>query len=203
MKASTTRRYLDFITGRFSGRDVHIVASGPSLAGFDYSYFQDKTVIAVNHSYKKTPFDFKVFSDRSFVRKEDPASIDNGFSLCPAKAHGETDKVINFAYSSQYQEEPGPVYGMGSSGLVALTIALQGGASRVFLWGYDYTFQVKDGQTVHHATQGEFMHRVTQPAQKVIYETVIPRFRVYPANRVFNMSPESAIPYFPKLLDRP
>lgn len=203
MKASTTRRYLDFITGRFSGRDVHIIGSGPSLTAFDYSYFQDKTVIAVNHAYKKVAFDFKVFSDRSFVRKEDPACIDNGLSLCPKRAHPETDKVINFEYSSQFSSQPGQVYGMGSSGLVALTIALQGTASRVFLWGFDYTFQVKDGQTIHHATQGEFFHRVTQPTQKVIYETVIPRFRVYPADRVFNMSPESAIPYFPKLLDRP
>jgi len=96
--------------------------------------------------------------------------------------------------SGMFSTEPGPVYGYGSAGLVALTIALQGGAEKVILWGYDYGFS----NGAHHSTQGEFRHSMGLDKEH-LYKNQVSKFAVYPSGIILNASPESNIPYFQKL----
>ena len=44
--------YPEFIKDRFKNSEVHIVGSGPSLIGFDYSKLEGKRIITINHAYK-------------------------------------------------------------------------------------------------------------------------------------------------------
>ena len=185
--------YVEFITNKFLGKTVHCVGSGPSLSEFDYSILRGKTVIPLNHAYKKVPqFVFKVGIDKNFYRREDTNAENVGLTLCPALAL-QHPKAINFKMAAVFMETPGPVYAFGSSGLAGLTIALQGGARRVILWGFDYCYL--NGR--HHATQGEFTHCQGEGREHV-FASAKSKFSVFPRERVFLATP-SALPYFEKI----
>lgn len=188
-------RYEDFITGRYAGKVVHVVASGPSLRGFDYSKLSGKTIIAVNHAYKEVPnFDVKVGLDKTFFTREDPQAIGRGWTIAPPHAVRDHTQVINFRMTAHFDINPGPVYSYGSSGLAALTVALQGGAERVVLWGFDYCFL--DG--VHHSTQGKYVHSQGDGHEHV-FSAQVSKFIVFPAEKIVNASLNSGIPYFEKV----
>ncbi len=185
--------YVDFIAGKFAGKTVHIVGSGPSLTGFDYLRLSGKTIIPVNHAYKKVPgFAFRVAIDANFFTREDTEG-GGGLTLSPDHA-AKGPGIINFRMASHFSAEPGPVYAYGSSGLAAVTIALQGGAERVILWGLDYRFI--NGR--HHATQGEFKHSQGD-GREHIFEAQVSKFAVFPADKILNASQESGLPYFQKV----
>lgn len=212
-KMKPDRDYVDFIQGRFAGQDVHIVASGPSLYGFDYRYFFDKTVIAVNHAYKLTPHDFCVFIDSGFREVESPGVLSETYCVTPK---GSPGGQVQFNWSKYFSPDPkAGVYSLRgkSSGIAALSIALQGGAKMVYLHGYDYRFlSPTDMQSVAdyskaappkncyygHSTSGLFSHRKDDVAHKHLFESKIEYFRPFPIDRVVNCSPWSAIPYFVK-----
>lgn len=186
--------YVEFITGKFTGKTVHIVGSGPSLTGFDYRRLSGKTIIPVNHAYKKVSgYAFKVAIDANFFNREDAEAIGRGLTLSPAHA-AKGPGVINFRMASHFSTEPGPVYAYGSSGLAALSMALQGDAARVVLWGLDYTFI--NGR--HHATQGEFLHSQGE-GREHIFSAQASKFAVFPAEKIVNASAGSAITYFQKV----
>ncbi len=186
--------YVDFITGKFTGKTVHIVGSGPSLTGFDYRRLSGKTIIPVNHAYKKVPWcAFKVAIDANFFSREDSEAIGRGWTLSPAHA-AKGDGIVNFRMASHFSTEPGPVYAYGSSGLAAVTIALQGDAERVILWGLDYRFI--NGR--HHATQGEFKHSQGE-GREHIFEAQVSKFAVFPADKILNASQDSGLTYFEKV----
>jgi len=186
--------YVEFITGKFTGKTVHIVGSGPSLTGFDYRKLSGRTIIPVNHAYKKVPgYAFKVAIDANFFNREDAEAIGRGLTLSPAHA-AKGPGVINFRMASHFSAEPGPVYAYGSSGLATVTIALQGGAERVILWGLDYCFL--DGR--HHATQGEFKHSQGE-GREHIFSAQASKFAVFPAEKILNASQASRITYFQKV----
>lgn len=194
--------YEKFIKGRFSGQDVHVVGSGPSLYGFDYSFFKGRRVIAINHAYKETEHDFKVFNDSNFVRREDPEAVNVTLSLCPKSVYKPSERVINYhAVPFRFTPHPGDVYGKGESGCTALCIAIQGGARRIFLWGLDYTFaSLGSGELLHHSTAGKYAHRMNSPADKAYYDNARFRFEVFKNfDNIFNCSDISILNQFPKL----
>ena len=67
-------QYPAFIRNYFKNSEVHIVGSGPSLIGFDYSKLSGKRVITINHAYKLVKSEFTVFVDKDF-KNEDPEII--------------------------------------------------------------------------------------------------------------------------------
>lgn len=186
--------YVEFITGRYAGKTVHVVGSGPSLTGFDYSRLRGKVIIPINHAYKQVPqFDIKVAIDGNFFTREDKEAINAGLSLCPAHACRDP-RVINFRMASHFSLEPGPVYAYGSSGLAAVTVALQGGAEKVVLWGLDYCYD--NGR--HHATQGLYNHSQGE-GREHIYGAQVSKFAVFPADKILNASPISRLECFQKV----
>ena len=186
--------YIEFIKRRYVGQTVHVVGSGPSLQGFDYSRLTGKTIIAINHAYKEVPqFDVKVALDRTFFTREDTEAIGRGWTIAPHHA-AKDSRVINFRMAAHYSDEPGPVYAYGSSGLAAVTIALQGGAERVVLWGLDYCFV--DG--VHHATQGKYKHSQGDGREHV-FQAQVSKFAAFPVEKIVNASSISGIQIFRKV----
>ncbi len=204
--------YISFITNKYFEKDVHIVASGPSLVGFDYSYFNNKNVIATNHSFKLTRHDFCVFVDKRFL-KEDSKAIGKTFFLA---RQGIPDANVNFPFAEYFSFNPADgVYPRNrkQSGAAALTIALQGGARRVFLWGFDCRFLsadeaqraaylngnpafTPDRSIYGHSSSGKFDHKHDSKADESIFKTMIDLFDPYPEEKIINMSKFSAIKRF-------
>ncbi len=199
-------KYKNWIPSRLTGHNVHIVASGPSLTDFDYSYFDDKKVIAVNHSYKKlkSPL-WTVAVDRGFVSAEDKDAPLRTTLLCREMA--QYPQIIDFEFSDDLSMNPHDgIYHKKMSGAAAITSALHAGAKKIYIWGMDCCYV--DGRS--HSTDGEFAHRRTQeeiqrtdPRYKKSFNKLladrINLFKPFPKDMIFNMSKHSAIPYFKKL----
>jgi len=215
MRFETNSEYPDFIKDRFKNSDVHIVGSGPSLIGFDYSKLRNKKVITINHSYKLISSEFTVFIDKEFY-KEDPY-VFNQITLSRFDCIPKPTIGFNMAKEFSMNPEDG-VYPRRNknSGLSAICIALQGGADKIFLYGFDHKFfnleQAKiiaeynkfpgeidgDRETWAHSTSGKFNHTRETPNIAETFKSIISFFEVFPSEKIFNMSPFSAIPYFKK-----
>lgn len=207
--------YPDFIKGRFAGGDVHVIASGPSLYGFDYSFFKNKTVIAVNHAWKVSNHKFVVFMDRHFAVTESPGVTEQ--TVCLTRKLPNIKSIqFNDTRIFTYDPEHG-VYCRQSSGVSALTVAVQSGASKIFLWGFDSRFfspeemrdvakyngaEIMPGNKYYgHSTADDFLHTREDVKHKHIYRNMIELFNAFPhevRSRVVNMSPWSAIEVFKK-----
>lgn len=211
------------IHGRYEGQDVHLVASGPSMVGFDYNFFNDKIVIAVNHACKLVKNDFVVYNDSNFILRESPEILETSQRIvCARNAKTHYERAYWFMPINKFTLDPAEgVYCARSSGLSALTVALQGQAKRIFLWGFDYRFLtladavkaatlngasidtvdkiVKSNRIYYgHSTSGQFFHRQDDPNHEMIFNDVVNLFSVYPRENIFNMSEFSALPFFEK-----
>lgn len=198
-------KYPHWISNRLNGQDVHIVASGPSLSNFDYSYFDDKNVITTNHSYKKVKKSlWNVSVDRGFIAEEDAQAPLNTILL--SRADPRYPQIIDFEFSEKLTNNPHDgVYTRKHSGAAAITTALHAGANMIYLWGFDCCYI--EGKA--HSTENEFNHRKTEPEKNArdadfhksyaaILSRKIPYYSVFPMDKIINMSLKSAIPYFEK-----
>lgn len=207
-------KYVEFITDRYKDKIVHVVASGPSLTGFDYSFFDNKNVIAVNHSYKLTKHDFVVFTDKSFPKTEDPEIIYK--TTCLSIFNPLYTSIIPINLQQYFSLSPKMgVYCKGNSGVVALTIALQSAARKVYLHGFDFcgfdrgklekvlltngSQTPLDSNYALHSTDGVFEHRYKTAKHENLFTSKIRLFAQFPKGKIFNCSEFSAIPYFDKL----
>lgn len=206
--------YPEFITDRYRDQVVHVVGSGPSLTAFDYSYFRGRNVIAVNHAYKLTPHDFCVFIDRDFPTREDPEIFKKTWTV---SRHDIPGVRTGFKMSKTFSLDPAAgVYPqkVKSAGASALTIALQAGPARIYLWGFDCRFlspaEVRRACTLNgapaaivpdqprgHSTSNVFPHRRDTPEHEGSFTNTVQVFEPFPRDRVFNCSEFSALPFFP------
>lgn len=207
--------YVNFITNRFKNKEVHVVASGPSLLGFDYSKLNGKNIVTVNHAYKELKHDYCVFVDRSFVKTEDSKVIKA--TTCLSRKIKEYPSIIDFKFNHQFSYNPKDgVFYYRSSGISAITTALQGGASKIFLYGFDARFfnkadcieavkrngadpsKVLKKDAYGHSTSDKNFHMRDRPEDEQLFKEMIQWFSKLPANKIINMSPFSAIPFFEK-----
>ena len=207
-------KYPEFIKGKFEGEEVHVVASGPSLVGFDYKSLKGKNVIAVNYAFKMVKHSFCIFVDKGFARVEAPEVIKE--SVCVSRLNPEFPSLIVFDFAKKYSINPDDgVWHRRSSGSIAICAALQGGASKVYLYGFDCRFFTPDQVRLvaalngndnyktkldlyGHATSEKFKHRQDQPDDEQVFEDTIQIFAAFPRDKILNMSRFSAIPYFEK-----
>jgi hypothetical protein len=131
------------VTPEWINEDVHIIGGGSSLLGFDFSKLESKRVIGCNDAFNLGPqvVDVCLFGDTSWWQK-------NKWEL--EKFKGRVASVstgtVNFQLPWMLQltraETPGlhrpPLLGWNySTGAAAINLALQLGARRVFLLGFD------------------------------------------------------------------
>ena len=204
-------KYPDFIKDRFKNQEVHVVASGPSLIGFDYNRLKGKKVIAINHAYKLVDHDFCVFTDKGFCLREDPEVLKK--TVCVSRYNPDALSIIAFQYAKNFTMDPADgVWHRRSSGSIGVCTALQGGASKVFMYGIDCKFlspqeanqaaainggNVKVFKHIYgHSTTGIFNHPRDEEKDELTFSDNIKFFAAFPKDKIINMSAFSAIPYF-------
>jgi hypothetical protein len=188
------KTYPEFIQNLFTGKEVHIVASGPSLHNHDLSYLKDKTVIAINHAYKTVACKYVVFNDANFLREDNNEILKTDkVVFCGVQSKISGNNIYSYRPSNRFSLfSHNGVYSSRSSGLSALTIALQGNADKIYLHGYDYKFI--NGK--HHSTGDKYNHTVNQLRFEKVYSDIVELFNVFPREKIVNMSAISAIKAF-------
>ena len=194
------------INGRHKNQDIYILGSGPSLTGFDLSKLNDKIVIAVNHSIEFYPqAQYLLFGDAIFLKK---TSLDfksyNGVVITPDRNHdaeklNAISKDRKFFFETRrdqvYNNAKKGLFHPCSSGIMALNLAIQFRASRIFLLGFDYFY--KDNIT--HFFGNIYPHHLEYKETKILKKTL--KFRSFNQWRhiILNCSPESNVSDFKKI----
>ena len=207
-------KYPEFIRDKFKGEEVHVVASGPSLVGFDYKRLRGKNVIAVNYAFKMVKHSFCIFVDKGFPRVEAPEVIEE--SVCVSRLNPDFPSIIVFDFAKRYSIDPDEgVWHRKSSGAVAVCAALQSGASKVYLYGFDCRFLTSDEVITAakhngvenfkpkmalygHSTSDKFKHQRDRPEDEIVFNQTVQVYSSFPRDKIVNMSKFSAIPYFEK-----
>lgn len=129
----------------WKGQIVAIVASGPSAGTLDLAALEGHAkVIAVNRSHELVPFaDLLYAADHEFWRanlaardfpglklSQDPSAV-RQFGLHPVRVRGPRHQILT--------DQAGVVGNGGNSGFHAVNLAVQFGARRIVLIGFDLT----------------------------------------------------------------
>lgn len=152
-KVSGTRNR--WFKGFAAGRDVYILAGGPSLIGFDLSRLDGQIVIAVNFSVVSYPnAQYCVALDKNFIigmaKLGRPIEKQTGtkFVLGPSASIIKAANIYPFALSkNEVSTDVRYLHGPYSSTIPAINLAIMGGASRIILLGVDHGYK---GEVSHY-----------------------------------------------------
>jgi len=130
----------------YKDEDVYLVGSGPSLENFPFVKLKNKNVIAINHSYNYVKHDILVFYDSSFltgVKKRGHDIYNMKCKIITGRSSGlKLEKnIFIFNMAGKPSMNPAFLFGNFQSGLIALNAAILSGAKRIFLLGFDCTFE--------------------------------------------------------------
>lgn len=173
----------DKIDKRFTGLTVAIIGSGPSLTQADCDLIEQSkiTTIAVNMSWKIAPFANIIYAG-DFVwwqHYRDEISIDAERWTCCERAAKD--------YKLHYHS----VRGAYNSGLRALELALEMGAAKVLLLGFDAS--IKGGAHWHSDYQK------TKNPDELRCHKWLTQFDYLRGKNIINCAPKSALTQFPKM----
>lgn len=193
------------INGRHKGQDIYILGSGPSLTGFDLSKLNGKTVIAVNHSIEFYPADYLVFGDAVFLKTTNFNFREYQGVIVTPDRHRDATKLNVIPHDRKYffeprRDEPHVNAKMGlfhpcSSGMMALNLAIQFRAERIFLLGFDYCYN----GNITHFFGNIYKHHTEYKETKVLKKTgKFFKFNKW-RNMIFNCSDISTIKEFKKI----
>ena len=152
------------INNYLSGKECHILGSGESLKGFDFTGIDDKFTIAINHTIEHYKASALIFNDRMFLRTTS-FNLENyhGLIFCSTSAmiyqpiHNMLGQKNVYIYTKNekqvsYRFEDG-LFHPCSTGWLALNLALIMNAEKIYLYGFDFTgmhfFESKE----HHIYQ--------------------------------------------------
>ena len=210
------KRSLNWITGYFSGQDIFIVGSGPSLVGFDFGRLGGRKTIAINHAYKYLESDILVFNDKNFLREDNCRCMNHSNIVCSVSTgllpvtHDSGRKIsVFFSREKIPSDKPEDgLYKNRGSGLTALNLAQLSGAKRIFLLGYDYRFysgseagrsSPQRGDSWSHFDNGLVQHYRSDPKDESRFTEVIKCFDAFNPANIFNLSLGSGLYQFPKV----
>lgn len=192
-------------------KEISIIADGLSCNYQD----DDNEVIAVNHSYRninKKPFAL-VFNDNHFLTELKKSETKELSTLANNIFHGPNAKperkenIYRFLHKRILTSriEDG-LYGIESSGLSALSLAILMGATKINVHGFDYrVFSDEEAMEYFgkkwsiHTSQAD--HRHNTRGRENIFSMKVPCFKMYENLKgieIINHSKYSAIPYFKK-----
>jgi hypothetical protein len=202
------------LTKQFNIPDVVVksVLSGVSPASVYspyMSYLHDKHCIGINMSYKiGTWIDMVFFGDNNFFfQNMDELAKFPGLKI---SCHSQVEpyKWVKYlpkdARGRGISDNPKMVCWNNNSGAAAISVAVNAGARRVFLLGFDMKIGEKNMQHWHdYYKKGECtdLRRI----QKLPFDRHLRGFAAIKADakkmgvEIFNCSPESTIPEFPKI----
>jgi hypothetical protein len=183
------------------GQSVVLVASGPSArdAGIDRARGRAR-VLCINNSYKLAPWGDALYACDEKWWQAHPEALDfQGLKFGHAEGfkHPDVLPVGIDTVSNQLLATPGRVGGGGNGGFQALNLALQCGARRIALVGYDMCL---DRGTHWH---GRHEQGLNNPGPgnirrwRQILDAQAPTLDAAGV-QVFNCSPVSALEAYPK-----
>lgn len=180
-----------------------VVASGPSLEGFDFKSLKipDSKIVAVNHAYKFCEPDYMVFRDREFLREAElnqekleqlPFQI-----YCHQNCRIKPAVNINlFAVAGRVGNDPKFLYGSELSGLCGISLAIALKASKIFLLGFD----CRTGTKTHFSDDTE-NHRYKYGEMDENLKRKVHAFKMFTTwkGKIYNVCPDSRIDFFEKI----
>jgi hypothetical protein len=186
---------------------TYIVGGGPSLRGFDFDRLRGRGhIIAVNQSMFDSPCECGVTVDHIFigVRTEELREFARHKELYIAAGDPERLPFIECASYLKIVSEPGLSMNVeylhkgATSGYAALGIAVLKRSRMIYLLGFDYSV---DGSNHHYHNRYPWHHKASDQSWAVWARRYEPAAKdcLNLGVRVFNASPNSALPYFPKV----
>lgn len=131
----------------WDGTDIFVLGGGPSLIGFPFHLLAEKNTIGANDSFRLGPSICKVciFGDKSwwqtvkFDLEEYGKSGGIVYSICPGTESLRIPYVSQLIRAPHGLESDTHLSWNFSTGAAAVNLALNMGAKRVFLLGFDMT----------------------------------------------------------------
>jgi hypothetical protein len=185
----------------WTGRRVFLLGGGPSLQGFEFERLRGRgTVVAINDAIFAAPWADVAFSiDSVWVRRrrEDLARF-AGETIAAIRPGSPGLFVPRIKYLSRISSpglsrDPSELCSGFNSGFGALGLALQRGASEIFLLGYD----MNGAGHFHKGYEWDCRFGVKEyPTWSRLFSTLEEPAKAN-GSAVFNCNPESAIRCFP------
>lgn len=189
----------------FDGESVFIVASGPSLIGFDFDRLRGKNVIAINREYEFLPEASVLWwSDKQFwlrhgsgiarhaARYKATHSLQFGPGELPSWVH-----VYRSTGLQNFDPSPGNIRHGNNSTYCCMHLAAHLGAKRIVLLGVDMRFGT-NGQTHHHGGHGVVLLEETMREVMIPYFADLKPWLDALQISVLNASIDSALAIWPR-----
>ncbi len=157
------------INGMLKGKRVFVVASGPSLIGFDFKRLSNEETIAVNHTLEHFPAarhhlfgDPRVLNYVRTIYKDYAGNIFASHHANLGSWERNDERVYVFAKRSNSVGEKleDGLYSDFNSGMEAVNLALVMGAEKIYLLGMD--FCAHDGKYYFYGKPAWMKAQVTQ-----------------------------------------
>jgi len=176
----------------FTGKTVTIVGSGPSLRGFDFSCLQHP-IIGVNHSPKFHEADMLVAIDGEFHKRE-KEFLDSFKGLKVTYNDTIREDFIKVDLEVDYDIDnlnlDWHILKANLSGYFALAIALELGAGKVYLIGFDGGYEGDNPNFHEFAYRGPGMN---------YYDPVNRHYNFFTGHKIINVGLDSKIDAFKKV----
>lgn len=198
---------IDQFKDKHKRKEITIVADGLSCPQIEKT--PDNIIIAVNHAYNSVVGrpDYLIFNDDYWLyefRKSEQKFLGD---IAGHIFHGMNAKPGNVKNMTMFKPKTrwcdrmvDGLYGIWSSGISAISLAIQMGASRIILYGFDYRIFTDDEAKEYFGKKqnshaSESMHRNVKEKNyinKIKYFELFKNMNV----EIINCSAYSNIPYF-------
>jgi hypothetical protein len=186
----------------WEGEDVFVIGGGPSLTNVDLDKFlSDKNVVGVNDAYLYECTDICFFGDTLWHKYHKDAIQEYDKPVYSTSGVHDTNVLYLEPLSQGLTKTPTKVGWNHCSGWAGMNLALNLGAKRVFLLGFDMSFG-KEGEPNWH----DNIRKVNLNSYSVFLkkqEIIIKDFnRIFTDREIYNVEigdTESAIQIFPKI----
>lgn len=170
-------------------KDVTILAGGPSLEGFDFSLVK-QPVIAVNSAAYFAKSNILVSLDKDW-HKANGRFLDNyeGYLVTDRETHRKEAFIIRYDTPNKAGSLDWTMKKNNLSGFIALAVALNLGAGKVFLLGFDGGF---NGEKANY-------YENPKPGNDHEYSRNNDLFDIFKENNIINVGLDSRIEAFRKV----
>ncbi len=192
----------DGLPRAWEGEVAYVVASGPSLRGFDYGRIDGLNVVAVNLQHRSVPFaPVCYFSDRRCWQWYKASFIEHpGLKItCQSLAKVDHPDVLNVRSSGRrgLEDDPRKIKDGNCSAYGAMHVAYHLGAAKIVVLGLD----LREGQDGRHHAHDEHpvqFKPIGLEKMAIYFPTLAAKLRSKGVE-VVNASPTSRLDCFPKL----
>ena len=194
-------------------KPVAVVGGGPSLIGFDFEQLRGAHVLAIKGSIFDIPWadagfglDMPRYNEWRNRLANVPTRVywavpeDQLLKTGPPPSKNVT--FLKRLQGENLSDDPGEIYGGGTSGFGALQICIHKRAKRIILFGYDYdgTYDAEAGfrHNDHHYKRRRAQNQANWEIWATHFEVYIPYFNLRGIS-VMNACPKSQIRCFQKV----